>query len=232
MYGFGGMPADVVLAVCHDGLAEAALGGHTVNTHGTIGVVILLAAGTVQAVNTVSMLSGKGLVQTEPGQIVPMGPWNEGMPEEQEEPLRIFDEAVGTLPWESCVGLQTGSVELGEPVVSAVHTENGAVVHPPASLLDGFEPNAAWGMSGPWNAEPKEYPDAHVVSSAGSIQLSVSGETDWIPASLAKTQESFIMVFVVLPSLVAMTLVLAARLLVVRVRRRRSPALLQELLQE
>ncbi|MEN6425013.1 MAG: hypothetical protein ABFE13_06605 [Phycisphaerales bacterium] len=200
-------------------------------TYGIIGVAVLLLVATAQAVNTISTLTGKGLGQTLPGQVGSAGPWNEEGTGEQGTPLQILAESDGLFEVESDTYLHVWAVAAGEQAACTAQTVEGPAIRPVTGLIDGLDPNTGVGASGHWSTGARTYSDIGVVNAGGSIVLPALEEGGWIPVPLVTGQESFIMELVVFPSLGAMILVFVARLLVVRVRRRRSRSRLPQLLQ-
>lgn len=200
-------------------------------TYGTIGLVVLLLAGGAQGGRTIFTLTSKGLVQAQPGLTIPLGPWNEGGTREWDAPVPAVDGSEGLVLCESDAHLRLGVVGVGESVASVVQAVEDSAARSLIDQTDGLDPNADWGTAGSWNARAEAYSDALTVNPRGRIALPTPGKGGWTPALLAATEEEFVMECVVFPALGAMIFVLAGRLLVIRVQKRRLRDRLPQLLQ-
>jgi len=197
---------------------------------GIIAVAVLLFVGTVQAVSTISALSSKGLTQIQAGQIGPPGPWDGGIAGEQGYPLQMLSGSEGLFSSESPVCCDLPTFELGESATCPAEAVEDAPEQLAADVIDSLGADTQWRTDRHWNTIARTSYEAGFVG-AGSIVLPAFDEGRWILTPLPTTRESFIMEFIVFPTLAAMMLILATRLLMLRVRRRRSRSRNQQLLQ-
>ncbi|MBP7050525.1 MAG: hypothetical protein KBE65_05885 [Phycisphaerae bacterium] len=201
-------------------------------TYEVTGIVLLLLAGVAQAVNTVSMLTDKEVAESQEGLVHPLESRDVNRAVAPDEALRTLDQLEETLMHSaSDFGPDNWAAGVGEATPSGSAAVQDAPANRVADLIAGSDPNAGWRYDRCWRVDPAKSSGPGLAGVGRGVQPVSLDELDRVPGSSPTTRAAFVMEIIVFPALAAMVLVLACRLLVLRIRDRRSIRRFERLLQ-
>ncbi|HNS22062.1 MAG TPA: hypothetical protein PKH24_16275 [Sedimentisphaerales bacterium] len=192
-------------------------------TYEVTGIVLLLLVGVSQAVNTVSMLTDKEVAESQEGLVHPLESRDVSRAVAPEEALRTLDQLDETLVRSAPdFGPDMWVAGVGEATPSGSRAVEEAPATRVADLIGRPDPNASWRCDRCWRVDPAKSSGPGLAGVGRGVQPVSLDELDRVPGSSPTTRAAFVMEIIVFPALAAVVLVLACRLLVLRIHDRRS----------